>query len=311
MKKFSKVSVVILNWNKKDLVLECIESVKAVNSQLFEIVVVDNNSNDGSAEAVKEKFPDVILIKNSKNLGAIAGRNVGLKRCLETNPDYIFAIDNDLIADAEVINGLMKAFESDPQVGVAGAKIYDFSEPDLILSAGSKLDYTQNIVRQYGRGEKDIGQYDEIREVDWVGTGAMLVKWEVFEKIGLLDTTFIGYGYEDVDFGVMARKANYKVVFCPFGKVWHRPHSGIGKYTFKKKYLEARNAIYFMNKHAKFHNWLKYLVFVSLGLIYALFREGLRGNVGGVFGKIKGLYDGFRGDEEFALKLMNPTDAQK
>lgn len=310
MHKLPKVSIVILNWNRREILLECIQSVEKVRYQLHHIVVVDNNSTDGSVEAIKKEYPDVVLVENARNYGAPEGRNFGVKEALRLGAEYIFTLDNDLISDPDAIQGFLDVFIQYPDVGVAGAKIYDYIEKDLILSAGSKVDYTQNIVRQYGRGVRDRGQFNQVRVVDWVGTGAMMTKREVYEKIGLFDEKFIGYGYEDVDFSIRARKNGYKVVFCPYAKAWHRPHSGVGRYTFRKKYLEARNAIIFMKKHAKLRNWFKYLIYASLGLIYAFFREGLRGNIGGVFGKMKGLYDGFRGVENIALKLMNPIDSK-
>jgi GT2 family glycosyltransferase len=306
MRDDPKVIVVILNWNRKDVLIECIQSVLKMTYPHFDIVVVDNHSHDGSAEAVRKHFPDILVIENDKNYGAIEGKNIGLRRAVALNAQYIFALDNDLIADPACLTELVNVCETDPDVGVVAAKIYDLDRPDIILAAGTKIDYTQNIVRQYGKGEKDMGQYEVIAEVDAVGAGHMLVNKEVFEKVGYLDTLFLGYGYEDIDFGVQTRQAGFKVVYCPTAKVWHRPHSGIGHYSFRKKYLEARNAICFMKKHARWHHWVKYLFFVGLGLPYALVREGLRGNIGGVWGKARGLFDGLRGYDELTLQLMNP-----
>ncbi len=308
MEKIPKVSVVILNWNRRDILLECIRSVKAVDHPLHSIVVVDNHSSDGSAEAVSREYPDVTLVVNEKNYGAPEGRNFGVQRALDLGAEYIYTLDNDLVTAPDSISGFLRVFREDPQAGVAGAKIYDYVERDLILSAGSKLDFTQNIVRQYGRGARDRGQYDRVREVDWVGTGAMMTKREVFEEVGLFDTQFIGYGYEDVDFGVRVGQSGYKTVFCPYARVWHRPHSGVGVYSFKKKYLEARNAVRFMKKHAAWHQWIKYLFFAGVGLPYSLVREGLRGNIDGVRGKAKGLWDGLRGRDELSVKLLSGAD---
>lgn len=308
MNKDPEVIVVILTWNRKNDLLECIESVLNMTYSNFDIVVVDNNSHDGSADAVAERFPDIALIRNDKNYGAIEGKNIGLEKAVEMGAEFVFALDNDLIADPECLSELVQVFRDEPEAGIVAAKIYDLDQPDVILAAGTKIDYTQNIVRQYGKGEKDIGQHETITEVHAVGAGHMLVKREVFLKVGYLDTLFLGYGYEDVDFGVQTWKAGFKVLYCPKAKVWHRPHSGIGNYSFRKKYLEARNAVYFMKKHAKWHQWLKYFFYVGLGFPYALLTQGLKGNVSGVFGKFRGLIDGIRGDDTLTLQLMNPDD---
>lgn len=303
-----KVVVVILNWNRKEVLLECIQSVFSMVYANFHVIVVDNHSHDGSAEAVQAQYPEITVVENDKNYGAIEGKNIGLRKAVAQHADYIFALDNDLIADPDCLTELVNVCEGDPAVGIAAAKIYDLDHPDIILAAGTKIDYTQNIVRQYGKGEKDVGQYETVAEVDAVGAGHMLVRRTVFEKVGYLDTLFIGYGYEDVDFGVETRKAGFKVLYCPTAKVWHRPHTGIGHYSFQKKYLEARNAICFMKKHARWHQWLKYLFFVGFGFPYAFIREGLRGNIGGVWGKARGLFDGWRGYDALTLRLMNPEN---
>ncbi len=303
-----KVIVVILTWNRKHDLLECIESVLEMTYTNFDIVVVDNNSHDGSADAVAERFPDITLIRNDKNYGAIEGKNIGLEKAVAMGAEFVFALDNDLIADSACLSELVQVFKDEPKAGIVAAKIYDLDQPDIILAAGTKIDYTQNIVRQYGKGEKDVGQYEKITEVHAVGAGHMLVKRDVFLRVGFLDTLFLGYGYEDVDFGVQAWQAGFRVLYCPKAKVWHRPHSGIGTYSFRKKYLEARNAVYFMKKHAKWHQWLKYLFYVGLGFPYAFLREGLKGNVKGVWGKLRGLIDGLRGDDTLTLQLMNPVN---
>jgi GT2 family glycosyltransferase len=308
MRNPPKASVVILNWNAKNILKECVASVKAMTYPIHELIVVDNYSSDGSAGMVKAEFPEVTLVENDQNYGAIEGKNIGLRKAMESPIDYIFVIDNDLVADGKALAELVDVCEKDARIGIVGAKIYDFDRPDIILSCGSKIDYTQNIIRPYGHGEKEEGQYNGMMEVDHVGAGHMLVRREVFEKVGLLDSSFIGYGCEDVDFCVRVKKANYKIVFCPSAKVWHRPHSGVGHYTYRKKYLEARNAVCFMKKHAKFSQWLKYLFFVIFGLPYAFIREGLRGNIRGVVGKAMGLYDGFRGVDDVALRIMTQKE---
>ncbi|MBN2417645.1 glycosyltransferase family 2 protein [bacterium] len=304
MKPRPYVVVVILTWNNRDIVLESIHSVRALDYAPFDIVVVDNGSSDGTAEAVARQYPDVTIVRNGKNYGAIKGKNYGLARALAMGAEYLFVLDDDLTADPDALRHMVTLCESDPEIGMTGAKIYDFEQRDLILSCGSKIDFTQNIVRQYGRGEREQGRYTVSMDVDFLGMGHTLIKREVLEDIGLLDESFIGYGYEDVDYGVMVRKSGRRVVFCPDAVVWHRPHSGVGTYTFKKKYLEARNAIVFMRKHARWYQWLKYVFFLSAGMIYAMVVEGAKGNIRGVWGKILGVLHGLAGKESLARELL-------
>lgn len=299
-----KVSVVVLNWNAKEILRECITSLKRSEYPLYEIIVVDNASADGSPQMIREFFEEVIVIENISNLGVPEGKNVGLRRALQKNVDYVYTLDNDLIIEPETIKALVLFMEKNPEVGCAGSIIYHYDKRDLIFSAGHYVNWTQNLVKTRGANQKDRGHLEEYAEVDYVGAGAMLTRKKVFDEIGLLDPHFIGYGYDDADFGLRVKSGGYKVVCCTRSKVWHRPFSGIGRYSFKKKYLESRNAIRFLRMYGNRWNWAKFLFYAIAGLLYASFREGLRGNLKGVIGKARGLYDGLRDREDFAYSLL-------
>jgi GT2 family glycosyltransferase len=303
-KSLSQVSAVVLNWNGKNLLRQCLQSLQDQVYDLKEVIVVDNGSIDGSADMVKNEFPGAKLLCQQENLGAPKGRNVGIKESLKRVPAYIFTLDNDLYVDKSTISRLVKILDDNPDIGVVGAGIYYADRPDVIFSAGQWVNWTQNLVSTRGANQKDKGQFALLKDVDYVGTGAMLTRRSVFENVGLPDESYIGYGYEDTDFGIRVRKAGLRVVCYLPAKVWHRPHSGVGRYSFKKKYLESRNAIRFMRIYGTPSRWAKFTVYVTLGLVYAFFREGLRGNMGGVMGKARGLVDGIRDREELALELL-------
>jgi GT2 family glycosyltransferase len=299
-----KVSVVILNWNAKDILRECIKSVKESFYPIHEVIVVDNASNDGSVAMIERDFGDVVIIENAANFGAPKGRNIGINRAIREDVKYVYTLDNDLIIEPRTISELVTLMENRPEVACAGSLIYYHDKPGVVFSAGQYINWTQNLVTTRGAGETDKGQLAECGEVDYVGTGAMLTRKNVFMQIGLLDVGFIGYGYEDTDFGLRVKRAGHKVVCYTRSKVWHRPFTGIGKYSFKKKYLEARNAVRFVRMYGNRRNKLKFMFFAIAGLFYAAVREGARGNIMGVFGKAKGLYDGVRGREDFAESLL-------
>jgi GT2 family glycosyltransferase len=307
----SKVSVVILNWNAMDVLRDCLESLNLSVQPLHEIIVVDNGSTDGSDKMVKEDFKAVTLIKNKSNFGAPKGRNVGIKWAIQDEIDYVYTLDNDLIIEAETIYRLVKLLDEDRTIGCAGSIIYHYDKPDIIFNAGNYVNYTQNLVRSRGLNQKDVGQFEERTEVDYVGTGAMLTRKSIYESVGLLDPVYIGYGYEDTDFGLRVNRAGHKVVCFTKSKVWHRPFTGVGRYSFKKKYLEARNSIIFMRRYGNLKNWVKFIFYVTLGLFYASIREGIRGNIMGVIGKAKGLFDGIKGREDYAIRLLDNKNMSK
>jgi GT2 family glycosyltransferase len=300
------VSFVVVNWNGKSVLSDCLDSILRLQYPIKDIIVVDNGSVDGSIEMMQDKYSDkVTVLRNERNLGAPVGRNRGMKYAVENGSDFVFALDNDLTIAPEAIDRLITVLSGDSQIAMAGALIFYEERPDVIFSAGHVINWTQNLVGTLGANQKNAGQFRDIWQVDYVGSGAVLVRTEYMKKHGYFDESYIGYGYEDTEYGYRANNLGYRVVCCADAKVWHKPHSNIGRYSFKKKYLETRNAIRFMKKYGTFLNWSKYLVYVLPGFIYAFFREGFRGNMPGVIGKMRGFYDGIRDYDDLAYKLLN------
>ena len=308
MNKTKKVSVVILNWNRKEMLLDCLRSIRELEYPIYEIIVVDNASTDGSVQAVREKYPDVVLIENDKNYGAIGGKNIGLRKALQSDVEYIYMQDNDIVAAKDALTKLVEVAEADPNVGMVGAMMYDYSEPDTILSAGGTIDWTQNVSRGRGDNQKDVGQFNKIEPVDYLWGGALLVRKSVLEEVGLFDEDYIGYWFEDSDLSVRVAKAGFKVLFNPFAKVWHKPHATAEQLSYRKKYLAARNAIRFMKKHASPLQWAKYLFYSIIGLPYMYLRDILSGkNLGGARGKAKGIWDGIWNNDKAVDSVLKSS----
>ncbi|MCJ7813647.1 glycosyltransferase family 2 protein [bacterium] len=306
-----KVAVSILNWNRKEMVLDCIQHIQKLDYPVQEIIVVDNASTDGSVEAVKEKFPNVNLIVNDQNYGTIEGQNICLQRALDTDVEYIYLVDCDIIVDAASLTELVKVADREDQVGLVGTKMLHYHQPDTILSAGGIIDFTQNVTRGRGVNEKDIGQYDWIEEVDHLWGGAILIKREVLERVGLFDPGYIGYWFNDTDLCVRVKNAGYKLIFCPFAKVWHKPHATEEQFSYRKKYLATRNAVRFMKKYATPVNWLKYTFFVFAGLPYMFIRDLiLHRNCGGAVGKIHGFMAGLFNKDRTAYYLLYQKESK-
>ncbi len=294
------VKTVTVNWNGKDVLIRCLSSLLQQTLAVEEVIVVDNASQDGSAEAVRQHFKNVVVLENPENYGAPKGRNVGLRYALETPVDYILTLDNDLYAADDCIEKMVSVLEENPQIATVAAFIYDDENKDQLLSAGAIVDYTQNISRQL----KTFESLESLNPISYCGTGHMLTRASLYREIGLLEEAYIGYGFEDTDFGMRTRQTGYDIVSYGQAKVWHHAHAGIGRYSFKKKYLESRNAILFMRKYAGWQNWLKYFFYLVFGIVYASIREGLRGNIRGVWGKVLGTMHGFTEKKSLAYKLL-------
>jgi len=241
-----RVGVVVLNWNRRDDTLACLGSLARLDYPAFEVVVVDNGSADGSAQAIRERFPDVLLIENGENLGYAGGNNVGLRYALKRGLDYVLLLNNDTEVAPDLLRLLVGAAEADPAVGVAGPTIYYYDRPEVIWSAGGAIDWRRGRTWMVGLDEEDVGQFGEApREVAFVTGCALLVGRRVLEQVGLLDERFFAY-YEEVEWCVRARRAGFGIVHVPRARVWHKISPGAQADSPLVHYYMTRNRLLFL-----------------------------------------------------------------
>jgi len=298
-----KIAAVILTYNRRNLLLDCLKKVHDQEYPLESIIVVDNHSTDDTVPSVRKHFPDVQLICNDKNYGAAIGKNTGLRAAVMRDIDYIYLLDDDVVIEQATISELVRVALQDFSIGMVGSKILNLNNPDELYGAGVVLDFTQNIGWGRGRGEIDRGQYDEIREMKCLLGGSLLIKKKTILETGFFDETFLGFWYEGQDYCLRAVEKGHRVFFAPGSRVWHRAPPD--DYSYRKKYLAGRNAVLFMKKHASANNWIKYLFFALGGLVFSVFRETPRGRLAGVLGKARGMWHGFTGNDRHAVQIMN------
>lgn len=255
-----KVAVVILNYRVKDRALNCVGSVQKSNYQNLEIIVVDNNSQDGLEEEI-QKIAGVKFIQTNDNLGYTGGNNIGIKKALENQADYIFILNADTEIDQNTISNLVKVSQ-DQEIGIAGPKIL-FDDQKTIWYAGGIFDMDNVLGKHRGVDEKDQGQYDKIEETNYVSGGAMFVDKKVFEKIGFFDDKYFLY-YEDSDFCFRAKKAGFKIRYVPSAVVFHANAQSTGLGSPLQDYYITRNRMLFASK------------FLPFRTKFALFREALK-----------------------------------
>lgn len=249
-----KVSIIILSYNARNDVVDCLESVFNLNYPNHEIIIVDNGSTDGSwgaIKAMKGRYPLLKLIRSKLNLGRTGGYNLGLKYA---TGEYIMFLDQDTIVDKNMVNELVKVIEMDPTIGAVGPKIYYYNDPKRIWSAGTSVNLLTGRVHFLGCNQIDKGQFNSVIEVQQHPT-AILVKREAINKINGYDKD-IFMVYCDADFCVRIWKACYKIVLAPKAKLWHKVktplqmHERLGMKTPLMAFLIGRNRIIFMKKHA-------------------------------------------------------------
>jgi GT2 family glycosyltransferase len=223
------VSVVIISWKMRDLLQRCLYTIyKFTNSITFEVIVIDNNSQDGTSEMIEQNFPQVKLIKNSENRGVAPARNQGIK---ETSGKYILILDADMELVDNSIKHLYDFMESNPQSGIVGCKLVDkdfnlqFSckrFPTPLAFLFRRLEFINAVKKSKTLSYHTMQDWDhsEIREVDYIIGACQFFRREVIEKIGLYDDK-IFYGPEDIDFCLRIWKAGWKVYYYPLTQIIH------------------------------------------------------------------------------------------
>ncbi len=272
----AKVEVIILNWNGMEDTIECLNSLQKVKYDNFEITVVDNASTDDSVEIIAAEFPSVKLIKNNMNLMYAGGNNVAIKEALNGDAVHILILNNDTILHEDFLEHLVKVFRSDEKVGIVAPKINYYSDRKLIWYAGGFVNFFTGNIYHRGLRKQDDGKYDLSNEVDYATGCCMLIKRELFEKIGLLDEAYYIYT-EDVDFSFKAQAAGYKVVFEPRSLIWHKVSSATGgAFSFFKIKNKFRSNMRFFRIYAGWYHWFTILPFTMIRSFYIVIRTTLR-----------------------------------
>jgi len=254
--KFPLASVIIPNWNGKHFLNDCLSSLLKQDYPKLEIILVDNNSSDGSVEYVRKNFPSVRIVENDKNLSVSGGTNSGIRIA---KGEYLIALNNDMTFRKDCVSELVKAAESDEKIGVVGGMWLSPKEPNRIYLVGGtgiprvipKISLNKLTSLRWGNKssalEEDMGQYTELIEVD-VAVG--LIKRKVIEKIGLYDEKFF-FTYEDTDFCYRAKQAGYRVVINPNAKIWHVWGGSMNLATPFYTYHSYRGKLRFGLRHFK------------------------------------------------------------
>lgn len=255
-----RVEIVTLNWNGKDNTLECLKSVKNLNYSNFHITVVDNASEDGSPEAIKELYPDVNVIVNRANLGYAEGFNTGLRYALKNGVDYILIMNNDAVIDQNALKSLVKTAQSDPMIGFVSGKVFHYNKPEVLQSVGIKWDARKMEGWLIGNGEVDIGQFDRVEKREFVDDVFLLVRREVVEKVGGYDHNFFLY-FEEADWNARVKKAGFKIMYTPMAKIWHKGMSSTGgRPNPKYFYFFTRNRFLFIRRNYKASSFYTFLL---------------------------------------------------
>lgn len=268
----SLISVVIINYNGLSDTVECLESLKKVQYTNFRIIIVDNGSGNGEGEIIKNEYGNhVTVILLEKNLGFAGGNNRGINEALEKKSDYIVLLNNDTVVDKDFLDGLKAPFDNNPDIGITTSKIYYFESPNKIWFAGANFNNFSGESKHLGLNKKDGPEYSKEYEIGRSSGCSMMVKTEVFRKIGLLDENFFIL-FEESEFCYRARKGGFRVFFAPTSKVWHKVSRTMVSDSPKYIYYYTRNNLYFAKNIFSLFHWYLFIIYSMVkSIVYSAY----------------------------------------
>jgi GT2 family glycosyltransferase len=292
--RLPSVAAVVVNWNRREDTLACLASLAGTSyaqraADAWQVILVDNGSSDGTAEAARTGFPLVDVIALSENRGFAAGCNVGLRRALDAGVDYVLLANNDTVVAPDMVAQLVTVAERERDAGLLTPVIFYHDQPTRVWSAG----YRERGVTL--SAQPPIGQASERAPypVDRVYGCGVLIRQSVLEEVGLFDERFFMY-YEDADLCRRVQGAGYRLLVVPAARMWHKVSASTGEGSPLQKYYLARSGVLFFAKHTP---WFLAPVIVAYRLGVALKQLVLAGrrwrwDVAAAY--VRGLYDGLR-----------------
>jgi len=268
----AKILIIIVTWNKKDYVIDLLNSLSAISfpRQQLDILVIDNASNDGTVEALEAQFTDIQIIQNSENLGGTGGFNTGLAWAFEqaeSRYDYLWLLDNDVVVHQQALTELVVLLDENPDIAIAGSTMMQLDYPWRINEMGAFVDRGQGTLL-FNRHLKEVPGWREKNlpelllcdadlskkldycqpdmDVDYVAAASLLIRAPVAKQAGLWMDFFIHF--DDVEWCLRIAQAGHRVVVSAQSLIWHV--SAIAKVPSWILYYDNRNVLYLLDRHS-------------------------------------------------------------
>ncbi len=287
-----RVLAVTLNWRQAAVTLECVRALGAMTTTAaLDILVIDNGSGDGSAEALRRELPPgVALLALPQNLGFGRGNNVGLRRALDGGYDYALLINNDAFAAPDMLDRLLAA--AGPTVALVSPKIYYEARPDTLWFAGGRRRRRTLDIAGTGRGQVDGPAWAADRDADYLLGTCLLVNLAAIAAVGLFDERYFMY-FEDLDWSLRLQQAGYRLRLAAAAHLCHRVAAGSGglESPFRRYHL-ARSGVIFWRTHRQMGNSPAILIFRAGSALKMLSRLIVTGKFTVAAAYWRGLRDG-------------------
>ena len=254
------ISVIIVNWNTRDILSQCLNSLRNhPASYPMEVIVVDNASSDGSAELVREKFPEVRLIVNKENCGFAKGNNIGIQ---QSSGKYVCIMNSDVLVLEDTLNRMYDYMEANPRIGILGPKFYrDMERTGIDPTSCRKFPTIWNKLCEalalhklfpgsefFSTPEMDYFAHDSIKKVEVIAGTTWMVRRTALDEVGLMDESFFMYG-EDLDWCKRFWDHGWEVLFFPEALAIHFGRSSSSKEPVRFHLEQQRSAMRYWRKH--------------------------------------------------------------
>jgi GT2 family glycosyltransferase len=305
-----EISVVVLNWNGREYLRACLESLVRQRNADFEVIVVDNGSNDGSVEMVRSEFVpraglSVSIVANQVNRGFCGGNNQGFAAA---RGRFVAILNNDAEVEPDFLAAMRRAFDVAPDIGMAAAKVLVHEDPRRIDKVGHLI-YPDGQNRGRGTGEIDHGQYSRMEECLWPDGCAAMYRKAMLDRVGGFDEDLFIFG-DDAELGLRGRIAGWRCLYVPDAVVYHHRGGAVNTGSTGRIFLIERNRVLLA---VKLFPWSLLLlnpfysaVRLTAGLLAAAGEKGEMARFPGLWNKLRLVWTIVRADLA-ALRMLPRT----
>jgi hypothetical protein len=266
------VSIIILNYNAGQLLIDCVDSILKTDYPNLEVILVDNASKDQSHLKCKEKFPKIILIENTENLGYCEGNNVGIRAA---KGEFVVILNPDTLAEPDWLTKLVAAYGKHGD-GLYQPKFLTTTDHKILMSTGNMI---QLFAFGYsrGKGTPDDKQFDRVEPIGYASGTCLFTSARILKEIGMFDPFLFAY-HDDLDLGWRAAMQGLKSYYVPDSIIYHPPEGFSFKWSPFKFYLLERNRHYCLLTHysrSTFYKMLPALILVEIAVFFFYWKKGM------------------------------------
>ena len=291
----SRVAIILVNWNGLDFTVACLDSLRNLDFPNYEVILVDNASDNQEGTLLQKQFPEIKLVQSSSNLGFAGGNNLGIRHALEQGFSHVLLVNNDTLVASDFLAKMLELIEKYPAVGVVQPLIFWMKDRNQVWSAGGKWNaWLGRAITLLEPKKVTAG----LQKLDWATGCCMLISRAALLKAGLLNEQYFAY-FEDVEWSLRFREKGFEIALAPQAMIYHEAGASSKKrhsegtlsprvfyYHVRNQFFLIRTAVSSIHKPFAFGYHLIRFVFWAVYFV-------VRGRFKKLKSVAKGIWDGF------------------